>query len=312
MESTFLKSVNIQAFNDTDDKYHSEKDHISASGLKKLKISPAHFKEEDEEKETDALLFGSAYHCFILEPDKFKDKYYIFDDSIVCGALIAKGAKSPRSTNDYKTWYAGEISFSDGKILIDKADFDKLDAMRYRLMNHPYAKMLLNNGINEQGYMGEIETEAGNISIKIKPDHVNEGKKIIVDLKTCMDASIDGFTRHAADLDYHIQASFYSDIIEKIAGDGRAYKFFFIAQEKKKPFAFNLFECSPQFISQGRFEYEMLLQLYKYCMDNNTWPGYQIWCENKYGILELKLPAWAIKDFTYYDHIDRKIPVLTN
>jgi exodeoxyribonuclease VIII len=172
--------------------------------------------------------------------------------------------------------------------------------------------MLLSNGQNEVAYMGEIETEAGAIKVKIKPDHINEKKKIIVDLKTCLDASADGFSRHAADLNYHIQASFYSDIMKKIAKDGRAYTFFFITQEKKKPFAFNLFECSPQFIAQGRYEYEMLLQLYKYCLNNNTWPGYQIFCQNKYGILELKLPVWAIKDLTYYDHIDRKIPVLTN
>jgi exodeoxyribonuclease VIII len=302
MESTFIKSANIQPFNGTDDQYHEDKEHISASALKKLKVSPAHFKEEEEVKETDALLFGSAYHCFILEPERFEKEYCVFDDSVVCGALIAKGAKSPRATNDYKTWYAGEISFSDGKILIDKSDKDKLQAMKDRLMNHPYARMLLNNGINEQGYMGEIQTESGEIKVKIKPDHINEGKKIIVDLKTCMDASVDGFSRHAADMDYHIQTSCYSDIMEKMTGDGRPYKFFFIAQEKKKPFAFNLFESSPQFISQGRFEYEMLLQLYKYCIDNNTWPGYQVWCQNKYGILELKLPAWAIKDLTYYDH----------
>jgi hypothetical protein len=60
VESTFIKSVNIQPFNDTDDEYHADKDHVSASGLKKLKISPAHFKEEEEVTESDALLFGSA------------------------------------------------------------------------------------------------------------------------------------------------------------------------------------------------------------------------------------------------------------
>ena len=59
--------------------------------------------------------------------------------------------------------------------------------------------MLLSNGINEQGYMGEIETEAGMIKVKYKPDHINEGKKIIVDLKTATDASVDGFTKAAAD-----------------------------------------------------------------------------------------------------------------
>jgi hypothetical protein len=308
MESTFIKSVNIKPFNGTDDEYHADKDHISASALKKLKISPAHYKEEEEpETESEALLFGSAYHSFILEPEKFEEEYYIFSDQAICEALIGEGYKSPRSTKAYKEWEESEMRIIDDKKVITKVSMERIKAMKEKLMRHTYAKMLLSNGVNEQGYMGEIETEAGMIQVKFKPDHVIEGKKIIVDLKTTIDASIDGFTRHSAELDYHIQASFYSDLMEKIAGDDRPYKFFFIAQEKKSPYAFNIFESSPQFISQGRFEYEMLLQLYKYCIDNNIWPGYQVWCQNKYGILELKLPAWAIKDLTYYDHFSKTI-----
>jgi len=303
MESTFIKSVNLQEFKGSESEYHDNKEYISASGLKNIKKSPAHFRDGEEIKETDAILFGSAYHCFILEPERFEKEYYIFDDSVVCGALIAKGAKSPRATNDYKNWYAGEVGFSDGKILIDKADYDKLQAMKSRIMGHPYAKMLLSNGRNEIGYMGDIETEAGNIKIKFKPDHINDKKKVCVDLKTTADASEIGFTRYAAEYDYHIQSSLYSDLLTKIAGDDRDYTFIFIAQEKKSPYAFNIFEASAQFISQGRFEYEMLLQLYKYCLDNNYWPGYQVFCQNKFGILELKLPPWAIRNVTYYDHL---------
>jgi hypothetical protein len=313
MESTFIKSAKILPFNGTDTEYHADKNYISASGLKKIKVSPAHFKDEEEEpaESTEAMLFGSAYHSFVLEPKKFENEYYVFNDSAICEALIGEGFKSPRSTKAYKEWQESEMRIIGDKKVITKDDFTRISEMREKLMRHPYAKMLLSNGVNEQGYMGEIETEAGMISVKFKPDHVNENKKFIVDLKTTFDASADGFSRHAAELSYHIQAALYADLMERVSGDDRPYTFFFIAQEKKKPYAFNIFESSAQFISQGRFEYEMLLQLYKYCQDNNTWPGYQIWCENKYGILELKLPVWAIKDLTYYDHYSKQL-VLTN
>ena len=308
MESTFIKSANIVPFNGTDEQYHADKSFISASALKKLKISPAHYKEdiETESEETEALIFGSAYHCYILEPKVFEEEYYVFNDKAICDVLIGEGYKSPRSTKAYKEWQDSEMQIIGNKKVITKDIADRLIAMKEKLMRHPYAKMLLSNGFNEQGYMGEIETEAGNIKIKFKPDHVNDNKKIIVDLKTTRDASKDGFPKLAGDLSYHIQAALYADLMEKVSGDNRAYTFFFIAQEKTTPYAFNLFESSPQFISQGRFEYEMLLQLYKYCIDNDRWPGYQIWCENKYGILELKLPPWAIKDITYYDHYKSK------
>lgn len=298
MENDFIKSA---VFQKTTGDYFQENS-ISVSGLKKLKVSPMHYKEAEEIEPTEAMTFGSAYHCFILEPERFDKEYYVFDDSVVCGALIAKGAKSPRATNDYKTWKEQEISFSDGKTLIDKEDFEKIKAMKYRLFSHPYAKMLLTNGEPEIGIAGVLQTSAGKINIKFKPDYLKPKKHIVIDLKTCADASIDGFTRAAADMDYHIQAAFYSDMIELMTGDKRAQTFVFIAQEKKKPFAFNLFECSPQFIGQGRYEYEMLLQLYKYCIDNDKWPGYQCFCSNKYGLVELSLPKYAIKSLDYYTY----------
>lgn len=306
MESSFIQSVNIHPYNGSDKEYHANKDHVSASGLKKLKVSPAHYKESEEDtEETEAIKFGSAYHLYNLQPDKFEDEYYIFDDSAIYSVLIGEGFKSPRSTKQYKEWAESEMRIIGNRKTISKEWFQTIKAMNERLMRHSYVRMLLAGGINEQGYMGSIQTEAGEINIKFKPDHINEGKKFIVDLKTAKDASADGFQRAAAEMDYQIQAAFYADLLERYNGDGRAYTFFFIAQEKTAPYAFNIFESSPQFISQGRYEYEMLLQLYKYCTDNNHWPGYQIWCENKYGILELKLPSWAIKDLTYYDHLNR-------
>ena len=298
METDFIKSA---VFQKTTGDYFKENS-ISVSGLKKLKVSPMHYKEAEEIEPTEAMTFGSAYHCFVLEPDRFEKEYYVFDDSVVCGALIAKGAKSPRATNDYKTWKEQEISFSDGKTLIDKEDFEKIKAMKYRLFSHPYAKMLLTNGEPEIGIAGVLQTSIGEINIKFKPDYLKPKKRIVVDLKTCADASINGFTRAAADMDYHIQSAFYSDMIELMTGDKMAQTFVFIAQEKKKPFAFNLFECSPQFIGQGRYEYEMLLQLYKYCIDNDKWPGYQCFCSNKYGLVELSLPKYAIKSLDYYTY----------
>ena len=299
MESNFIKSAKLEVNSAKD--YHGIES-ISVSGLKKIKVSPAHYKDSEAKEPTDAMTFGTAYHCFVLEPEKFEKEYYIFDDTVVCGALIAKGAKSPRATNDYKNWKESEMSFADGKILLDKAEHEKLKAMKERLFSHPYAKMLLTNGRPEVGITGTLQTMAGEITIKMKPDYIKDKKHIVVDLKTATDASLDGFTRAAADRDYHIQAAFYSDMVELMNNDQRPVTFVFIAQEKIRPYAFNLFECSPQFIGQGRYEYELLLQLYKYCIDNNKWPGYQCFCPNRYGLLELNLPKYAIKSLDYYTY----------
>ena len=102
MESTFIHSVNIQEFKGSEDQYHADKNFISVSGMKKLKVSPAHFREEEEIKETEALIFGSAYHCFVLEPDRFENEYYIFNDHDICEKLTSEGFQKPRATKEYK------------------------------------------------------------------------------------------------------------------------------------------------------------------------------------------------------------------
>ena len=108
--------------------------------------------------------------------------------------------------------------------------------------------------------------------------------------------------KSAAIYDYHIQAALYADLIEKSMNDDMPWTFIFIAQEKKAPYAFNIFEASTQFISHGRYEYELLLMLYKHCSDSGKWPGYQVFCENKFGINELSLPPWAIREIDWFIH----------
>jgi len=160
--------------------------------------------------------------------------------------------------------------------------------------------------------IGELETQVGTIGIKFIPDLRNDNKRICVELKTTVRASRKDFPKEAANYDYHIQAALYSDLLQLYYGDGRPVKFIFIVQEKRKPHAFNIFEAAPKFIAQGRYEYEMLLQLYKWCLDNNKYPGYQIFCQNKYGILDLDLPGWAIQSLDYFIHENHGTKKSTN
>ena len=312
MKSDFIKYFRCISRFDSNDEYHSNSNYIGSTSLKTIKVSPLHFKNQ-EPLDTDALRFGSAYHCFILEPEKFENEYYIIDDTEFCSNMIQYGkldkkgqrveVSKPRATNEYKEWYEQQLSNANGKILLDLDDYHILKAMKERLFSNRYARNLLQNGEAEKSYYCDIELITGEkIGVKVKPDYCKRSKRIIVDLKTCQDASVDGFTRHAADMDYHIPAALYSDMLEFDEGNDMGWTFIFIAQEKKKPFAFNIFEASPQFISQGRYEYELLLQLYAWCKENDKWPGYQVFCSNQYGVNELSLPKYAIRELEYFTH----------
>lgn len=295
----FIKNINYEIRKDSNEVYHSKKEYISASGLKMIKKSPLHFREE-ERKKTETMEFGSAYHTFILEPEIFDKEHFIFDDAAKC---IEIGGAKPRATNQYKYWFEEQMTLANGKTLIDKDTMSILQAMSDRLLRHRYVKSLLSGGEAEMSVYCEIEIMTGQkIKVKIRPDYKKDSKRIISDLKTTSGASVNDFPRSAADLDYHIQAALYHDIMSAIEGKGMGWNFFFIAQEKTKPFAFNIFEASPQFLSQGRYEWEQLIMLYAHCLENNTWPGYQCYTENKFGVNELSLPPYSIREINWFNH----------
>ena len=292
----FIKSVKLAQ---TTEEYYSQKA-ISASGLKRLKVSPAHFMYADEMKESEAVRFGRAYHAYILTPKEFEREYYVLNEADIYAKMIDKGYKSPRATKEYKEWVASETVAACARTVIDTETHQKLMDMARALMSYPYARRLLQNGIAEVGYSGMIDTIAGEINVKMKPDYINVDKAVVVDLKTAVDSSLAGFAKAAANYGYHIQAAFYKDLLT--AKDAKDYTFFFVAQETERPYAVNVFEASDQFVAQGRYEYELLLQLYKYCIDNNKWPSYEVFNQNKFGVSQLDLPAYAIKPLEFYTH----------
>lgn len=298
IESDFIMSI-IRIPESSE--YYSVKDYISATALKSIKQSPLHYKESEKKEATEAMIFGSAYHTFILEPAKFEERYFVMDDTPIYDVLIGEGFKSPRGTKQYKEWVENQMHLAEGKVIIDDIMNRTLVGMRDRLLSNRFCASLLRNGKAEESIFCEIKTpQDKNIKIKLRPDYVKYEKNVIIDLKTTISASKEEFPKGAANFDYHIQAALYTDILNALTG--KQFSFFFIAQEKIKPFAFNIFECSPQFISQGRYEWELLAMLWQECMESGKWPGYQVWCENNFGINELKLPAWAIHDVNYYIH----------
>ena len=298
--SEFFKLIDFEICKDSNEVYHGKKEYISCSGLKQIKKSPLHFKLE-EKKETDAMTFGSAYHSYILEEELFNEEYHIFDETAILNILIGEGSKSPRATNKYKEWFECEMRVANGKQTINNGTLNMLKAMKERLTSHRYANTLITKGEAEMSVYCEIEIMTGQrVKIKIRPDYKKDAKRIITDLKSAASASVNDFPRAAADMDYHLQAALYSDIMEAVEGKEMGWSFFFIAQEKTVPYAFNIFESSPQFLAQGRSEYQMLLLLYADCLGKNKWPGYQVWVDNIFGVQEISLPSYRINDLNWY------------
>jgi exodeoxyribonuclease VIII len=252
---------------------------INQSGLKLYRRSPAWYKynTDNPPAPSDTQVFGSAYHCYILEPFKFPDKYFVFDPS------ERPEKDKTMASNANKAWK--QSLMTTDKIILDMEDFNKIQMMADVLINHPTFKALMTDGQYEQ--LIELDDFKG-CPVHGRPDFYND--KFILDLKTCYNASPKDFSKHASPYGYHIQAAFYTDILAAV--DGKDRMFIFVAQETEAPYMVAFYVASDQMIAQGRWEYDALLKQHITCCEADQWRGYE--SDDEYGINELYLPAWAI------------------
>lgn len=108
------------------DSIMSGQSHLSFSSMKAFATGgPRGFiNYKLDKKSTGAMDSGTAFHCAILEPERYADEYFVFDDSAKCAELVSNGAKSPRATAEYKAWKAEQLAKFEGKIEVSAEDHE--------------------------------------------------------------------------------------------------------------------------------------------------------------------------------------------
>ena len=254
---------------------------LSASGLRMLDKSPLHYKTAPR-ADTEALRFGTAVHCAVLEPERFGREY-------VCAP---EGAD--RRTKEGKAAWAEFEASAEGKTILKPEDHKNLLGMAAAVREHRLAGKLFSGGVSEQSifwnervyYGGDREAD---ILCKCRPDYVKRlhNGPVIVDLKTTRDAGAAKFQRSAYwDWGYHIQAAHYLRGFEAATGEA-ARAFLFVAVEKEPPWAVNVFQAAPDFLAAGTMRAEELYKIFAACEENGEWPGYPE------AVRELRLPKGA-------------------
>ena len=259
-------------------KEYRAREGVSSTDLKKIAKSPAHFRywKDNPEESTPALLFGRAVHKYVLEKEKFNEEF----------------AVAPEVNKRTKEGKAQWLLFQDqneGKDIISLEDFEKIKAMRETLYQTPFVRQLL-KGKKEVSYFTE-DDETG-LTIKCRPDCQTQigDTHILIDYKSCSDASGDKFMRDAINLMYDLQMAFYKDIMDKVTG--YEHSVIFIAQEKTPPYCVNVLEANEYFLKSGRDMYRTYLNIYKECSESGNWYGYTNGQVNTLG-----LPNWLQKQY---------------
>jgi len=253
----------------SNEQYHGGEG-ISKSGLWKLHTkSPAHYRAEVME-ETDAMKFGTAAHMALLEPEKLERFYARLPD-----------AYDGRTKAGKDLLAAIEAS---GVVALKAAEFDAVLAIRDKLHAEPLIKKALAGAQFEYSAYW-IDDVTGELC-RCRPDAYNPGLRLMVDLKTTVDASPSAFPKSVANFGYHMQQAWYRDGWEA-AGGGEVDAFVFIAVEKTAPFAYAIYDLNPTDEAIGRMLCREALDKYAACKRADDWPAYPT------GVQSLSLPAWA-------------------
>lgn len=227
----------------------------------------------------------------IDEMNKTRDGLYSISGSTAeLVAIVRANGANIQLWSEIKEQFAAD---NEGRIILSQSNFDKLIEMRDAVLAHPAARYLLSlEGKAEQSvYWTDPQT---GVLCRCRPDFWAIKSSIIVDVKTCVDASPEAFAKSIVNWRYHVQDPMYRDGCEAVTGQPQ--EFFFLAVEKgacvvngvaKGVAVYRLDEISRE---AGLIDYRKSLNEYVYCSQSNKWPGYST------EIKELQIPAWALRN----------------
>jgi len=233
--------------------------------------SPAHAKEavDHQTEPTPAMNIGSAFH------------------SIATGApeeVAVIPADINRRTKDGKEEYAAFELDAVGKYIISKADHINILEMVGALERHPIAKNLMK--FKDREVTGIFSDFGTDLWCKIRPDLIDHEQKIIVDLKSTVDASYDKFNRDIFKFGYHVSAAWYKYGAEQITGN--RYAFIIVAVEKTPPYGINCFNIGGLAVRKAWDKISNVMGDLADCVKDDKWPNY------KPFLHEPDVPGWII------------------
>lgn len=262
---------------------------VNASLLKTVhRYSLAHaraYLDGKDERESDALDFGTAFHALLLEGRK---DYAVQPDTYPAPVThekvkkleVALGAPLPWNSNagHCKQWVAKQ----GGKSIFTAGEASEIEAMVASIKaNSELAPMLA--GDRELS----IFAERDGIPTKARIDLLPKAGKVVIDFKKARSAEPEKFLRQALDLGYHMQCAWLLDVLRAV-GVERS-EVWMVAIEQTYPHAVGILKFSDgigTFLRVGRIDCNVAFHRLREAHQTNSWPDY--------GSHEAELfaPAW--------------------
>lgn len=174
---------------------------------------------------------------------------------------------------------------AEGRIPLLTRDVETVHAMADALRKTGKAAALLRPGRGEAEQSAFWQDPEFGIWRRCRFDFLPDWRALIVDYKTCADASPKGFAKAVDNFLYHLSADWYCDGYEAIFGERPAFAL--VAQEKEPPYNVAAYVLDAEAHAVGREAGRRAMRLWAECRESGEWPGYPD------EIQELSLPRWS-------------------
>jgi len=254
-----------------DKQYHSDrKNYLTSSSLRDFAKSAKLFKMKLDDELPDysstAQIFGNAFHCHMLEPADWQNRY-VSDETKPINEKTGK-AYTPTS-KPYVEWRTN-IALS-GKELIKEKDIRLIERMSYRMNAHEEASKYISDlfALREISVRGQLNGVPCQCKIDIYSDIFG-----ISDIKTT--SNIDDFAKFKVfKYGYIHQLAFYRMILRR-KNEQLNFNCQLIVIEKSAPNRVGVFKIDEGSLQRAEKENYELIERLKKCRTSDEWlDGYE-------------------------------------
>lgn len=248
-------------------KYHADPTSVSASGMKEILRSPAHFLHGlTHPKSSNSMDLGTITHTLILGTGQ---EYVAVEGN--------------RNRNDVKAAIAE--AEAEGKLVLKPDQLKAAERMADAVLTHRTAgPLFLDPGRSELSMFWH--DPAFDVIRRCRWDRFRDDG-VGIDLKTGKSAEpFKDIPKAILDWKYDLSASWYLAVAAGLGVDVTAFALVFV--EATEPHPVVVVEPDDEFLARGAALAEKALTTYRNCLDEGAWPGYL-----DEGFLTVAPPPWA-------------------
>ena len=214
--------------------------------------------------ESDAMAFGTAFHCAVLEPTKFADNYAVKPEGM---SFATKEGKAWREEHE-------------GSTIISAKDKGRIDFMILRMPGE--ARAFLVGGRSEVTF----RVDFSGFAVQCRADHISNDFAMMADLKTI--SAIEKVEKEVFARGYHIQARWYQRIVERETGKLPEFRLVFC--ESAPPYRWRIVSLDGDYLNIADEKIDEAFSGIAACEKSGEWP------DHKPLLMHLTPPPWLSGD----------------